>query len=178
MGHRLQAALGPSAVAEAFARRWAQARVVALPQGFALVPLTPVLTDDVDELTWLDRRRLAPSPHPSLSAGVAAVLAEASAAGPLAYVETDSFGGVGEQHAAVWERGAVVLGPLASRTAWDDERLDLAPPEAQAINRALRRMGVTTRGGQDPFDALGLGRYRDTEDAAERGRSVFVHGRP
>ena len=175
MGHRLQAAVGPAHVVEGFARGWVQARVVALPQGFALVPLTPALLDDVDELAS-SGRHLPASPHPSLTDGAAAVLAEASAAGPLAYVETDLFGGVGEQRALVWERRAVVLGPLAGTLAWDAAGHLHPPPGERAVNRALVRLGVWTRGEQDPFDALGLGRFRSTEAAAERGRALHRPG--
>ena len=63
------------------------------------------------------------------------VLAGWSAAGPVAYVEADYFGGVGSQRAVLWLRGEVVLGPLG-----------VAPgqphgPAGSSISRAVAAWG-------------------------------------
>ncbi|MFF3343183.1 hypothetical protein [Streptomyces flavidovirens] len=44
--------------------------------------------------------------------GFEKTLSDWSTAGPVAYVEAEYFGGVGEQKAAVWYGGTIVLGPL------------------------------------------------------------------
>ena len=46
-----------------------------------------------------------------LPGGFERLLAQWSVSGPVAYVEAEYFGGVGEQRAAVWADGALVLGP-------------------------------------------------------------------
>ncbi len=57
----------------------------------------------------------------------------------------------------VWDAGQVVLGHL--HQAEDAAIPDVGTP----ISRALRRLGVTKGVHQDEFDAVGLGRHRDTE---------------
>ncbi|WP_433268823.1 hypothetical protein ACQPZF_05225 [Actinosynnema sp. CS-041913] len=90
--------------------------------------------------------------------GAGAVLAACSGAGPVAYVEAEYFGGVGQQAAQVWDGGAVVLGPL-----WLGMGSPL-PAAGGPISRALRRLGVVKGEHFDEFDAVGLGRRRRTGD--------------
>lgn len=71
----------------------------------------------------------------------------------LVHVETDYFGGAGEQSAAVWKNGA--KGYKAKKSG--------------AIDMALRILGVVASEGNDEFDTLGLGNFRSNEDWAEKG---------
>jgi hypothetical protein len=145
------------------------ARLVELNQGFAMVPLTAALPDAIVELASLR----TPDPYPGferLSAGIEHVLRiQASQAGPLAYVETDYFGGVGEQRAIAWRSGEVLVGPFFSRTDRGDSGLHTEPSGERAVNRVLSALGVTTRGRTDPFEALALGQYRHTESLVTNG---------
>ncbi|KPH98191.1 hypothetical protein ACFZDP_32140 [Streptomyces mirabilis] len=73
-------------------------------------------------------------------------------------MEAEYFGGVGEQQAAVWADGAVVLGPL---------RVLEGQPFGSAgspISQALRRLGVVADAATDEFATVGLDRHRDSED--------------
>ncbi len=88
------------------------------------------------------------------------MLAARSAHGPLAYVEADFFGGTGSQYTQVWDGGKSALGPLLMNEA------DEPPPDGSPISRALRHLGVVAA-GSDEFDAVGLGRQRETEDWVE-----------
>ena len=89
-----------------------------------------------------------------------------SGLGPVAYVEAEFFGGVGEQAAVVWDRGEAVFGPTAQQFPSDVAAVNVGP-----INGALRALGVTAVDGRDEFDSLGLGRHRHVEDwAADRRR--------
>jgi uncharacterized protein (TIGR02996 family) len=47
MGHSLHALIGPSGPVSKFAEGWREAKLLPLPQGFALVPLTAALHDEV-----------------------------------------------------------------------------------------------------------------------------------
>jgi len=69
--------------------------------------------------------------------------------GAIAYVETDYFGGVGKQSAAVWEQGRLTLPPATD---------DMGP-----INSALRLLGVQRSFARDEFDTIGLGWKRNNE---------------
>jgi hypothetical protein len=83
----------------------------------------------------------------SLPAGLEAWVRAASKQAPIAYVAAEYFGGVGGQFSIVWSEGEVRLGPLR---------------EPDAINRALRLLGVKSAEGNDEFDTVGLGRHRQT----------------
>ncbi len=80
------------------------------------------------------------------------VLAAASAKAPVAYVETDYFGGSGSQIATVYEGGV--------RTK-----------ERCTVNQALAVLGVQTVDDRDEWDVIGLANYRGTPPAA---RAAFA----
>jgi hypothetical protein len=89
-------------------------------------------------------------------AGFGSVLAACSARGPVAYVEAEYFGGVGTQAALVWDSESMVLGPF--------EGEDGSLPGGSPISQALRRLGAVRGDHFDEFEAVGLGRHRDTDD--------------
>ncbi|MEM1181530.1 MAG: hypothetical protein AAGM22_24515 [Acidobacteriota bacterium] len=70
--------------------------------------------------------------------------------GPYAVIETDYFGGVGEQAAVIYLGEETVFGP---------ERGPVG-----AINKALRRLGVRRTLARDEFDTVGLGNMRRSSD--------------
>ncbi len=76
----------------------------------------------------------------------------------VAYLEAEYFGGASSETAQVWDGGHVVLGPL--------HLAENEPPPADGspISQALRRLGVDKRDHHDEFDAVGLGRFRETDD--------------
>lgn len=57
-----------------------------------------------------------------------------------------------------WNDGQVVLGPL--QLALKEPN----PASGSPISQALRRLGVVKGDHVDEFDAIGLGRHRDTDD--------------
>ncbi|MER5519839.1 hypothetical protein [Streptomyces sp. NPDC002763] len=86
------------------------------------------------------------------------MLPQWSAAGPVAYVEAEYFGGVGEQRAAVWTDGALAVGPLdAPAKKWFSRAVS-------PISQALRQLGVRSSLGEDEFEAVGLDRHRNNDD--------------
>ncbi|GAA3114916.1 hypothetical protein GCM10017687_30150 [Streptomyces echinatus] len=93
-----------------------------------------------------------------LPGGFEELLARWSAAGPVAYVEAEYFGGVGEQRAAVWVDGTLALGPLDEPT-----RKRFSRP-VSPISQALRRLGARRTLGEDEFEAVGLDSHRNNED--------------
>ncbi|MHA3774770.1 hypothetical protein ACXR0O_24880 [Verrucomicrobiota bacterium sgz303538] len=166
MGHNLHAIIGPRESALEFAARWQRAHTMPLAQGFLLIPVTEVLLDDIAELHGSTK----PDPFAvfsHFSDGLAVSIADSATNGPLAYIETEYFGGVGEQYAILWENGHVALGPLTSETKWSGHELIQTPAGDSSICQVLRRMGVWKQGSQDEFDALGLGAFRETENISE-----------
>jgi hypothetical protein len=152
MGHTVQAFIAEADVLRDAARGLRAARVIPIGQGLALLPNTDELLDEAGAgggsagPTFGEFYKLGP--------GLAELAAGWSAGGAVAYFETDYWGGVGEQAAALWERGRIVYGPA---------RGTLGP-----INDVLRRMGVERGDHIDAFDAVGLGRHRSNDDWMEK----------
>jgi hypothetical protein len=76
--------------------------------------------------------------------------------GTFAKVDTDYFGGFGEQKARFYHRGDNVFQS-------DDDG---------SINEALKRLGVSRSETEDEFDAIGLGSYRSEQDLINKELSV------
>jgi hypothetical protein len=146
MGHSIAGFIARTEVLRAGTRHLRHAVIASLEQGFGFLPATDALDDELGG---------GESPHEEfwrLTQGLARLGAEMSRGGPVAYVETDYFGGSGDQAAMVWEDGEVLSEPRKTRLG--------------AINDALLRLGVEKGDADDRFDALGLGRHRHTDDWA------------
>lgn len=65
--------------------------------------------------------------------------------GLLAYIETDYFGGFGDQSAIVFEAGEIVFKSINVE---------------DSINKALYRLGVIADNEKDEFDSMHLSEYR------------------
>ncbi len=70
-------------------------------------------------------------------------------------IDTDYFGGVGEQRAVLYKNGQALFASQAP----------------DAINQVLRRWGVKAENGKDEFDTLGLGKYRFFSDLFDQYES-------
>lgn len=151
--YRLHAAIAAEPVLRELADSLMHARVVPLGQHLSLLAMTDALFDAATSAGALCLDGFWKAP-----AGFRQVLAACSAHGPVAYVEAEYFGGVGAQCAQVWDGGTVVLGPL---NLADKEPF---PVDGSPISQALRRLGAAKGEHADEFDAVGLGRHRDTDD--------------
>jgi hypothetical protein len=150
MGHSIAGFVARKELLREGTRHLTHAVIASLEQGFGFLPATGDLHDELGD---------GGSPHDEfwgLSDGLARLGAELSRGGPVAYVETDYFGGTGDQAAMVWENGEVVSGPSKSRIG--------------AIHHALLWIDVEKGDADDRFDALGLGLHRHTSDWAEAAR--------
>ena len=148
MAHSILAFVGRSGM---FDRPWLTCPAAAAPlaQNMRLVALTHELWENIYAHTDASQ-----SPrHASMRASnwrkaELAFLARLSAGGAAAFIDTNYFGGDGNQGAIAARDGSIVFGP---RTA-----------PSGVVNQALRLLGVTCQKDDfDEFDALGLGRFRD-----------------
>ncbi|NKY41233.1 hypothetical protein [Cellulomonas septica] len=151
----IEAVVAPAGVLTPFVVAHVAARRASLDGGFDLVPVTDDLRAEVApggaEVPGFER----------LSVAMAAILRDLSSGGPIAYVESEAFGGVGTEASIVWRDGDVIAGPL-TLAEHESPPLDQSP-----INRALASIGATVRPPAcDLFATLGLDRYRATEDWA------------
>lgn len=67
---------------------------------------------------------------------------------PIALIETDYFGGGGEQSAILWK---------------DNKRKRFKKRIENNIDKALKELGVVAEGNMDEFDTLGLSQHRTNE---------------
>jgi hypothetical protein len=143
MGYYLQAIVGRGL--RAHVSDFRNARVVSLKRGVFMIPVTDPLHEEIGRGGEVER-------FEKLSRGVEEWMRRISRGGPVAYIEAEFFGGDGAQSAVAWSEGARVLGPIHDQ---------------HAINQALRVLGVRPEGAHDEFDAVDLGRNRDTDDWLE-----------
>lgn len=148
MGYALEALIGPAEVLEPLAHAYRSARVVTLTDGLAMVPMVEVLRNAIQSQNH-DPEREPAWPFWHLSPEGAMTIAETCTRGALAYVEARFYAGVGTQASVGWRDGALRHGPMAAK---------------DAINRALRFLGLAPEDGKDEFDTAGLGRRRATHE--------------
>jgi hypothetical protein len=149
----LEAVIARESVLRELAGSNTEAHIVPLGQHLSLMPMTAALFDAVTVAGARELDGFWKAP-----AGFGSTLAACSASGPVAYVEADYFGGTGMQSAQVWDGGKVVLGPLHLPEGQP------APAAGRPISQALRQLGVAKAGHFDEFDAVKLGRHRETQD--------------
>lgn len=160
MGYALEGLLAPPTVAEAAAVSLPGTGIVRLHERIDLVPIT---ADAAEALSPGDRAIISLLTNRPLPPALTELLRRTSREGPIAYVEADFFGGIGQQASVLWEHGEVVLGPLV-----DPEPVNLVERGAHSewpFNHVLRRMGVLVSPGHpDEFATVGLGGHRETKD--------------
>jgi hypothetical protein len=149
MAHCVRAIVATSDIADKLIALYPQLPRVAARQGFAILPVD---ADFIDSVTAA-RPAQATEEFLMLTAAFDDLLRQLSLLGPIAYIETDYFGGVGGQGAVVYSGGKTLMEP---------EWRGLGP-----INRALRLIGVKRLLLGDRFQALGLEAYRSNDDLIE-----------
>ncbi|MGW1783197.1 hypothetical protein ACWCQQ_29275 [Streptomyces sp. NPDC002143] len=151
MSYELRAVIADDDLLRNATREISTARLAPLHQNLSLLPVTD---DFFDAVT--DGSSNRPLNFPRMPSGFDLHLALWSSTGPVAYVEAEYFGGAGEQQAALWNNGALVLGPLLLPEG------SAHPAGGSPISQALRSLGVRRAGAYDEFEAAGLGRHRHT----------------
>lgn len=80
--------------------------------------------------------------------GISQLCEKLSAHSALAYIEAEFFGGSGTQAHAIYSAGKSIGEPVVSESS---------------INDALSYLGISKGDSLDEFEAVGLGRHRNTE---------------
>lgn len=168
MGHSLRLFVGPAVALRIFEKASRNVRYYRLTPGADLlvVPLDDDLQDAIHDISgtgdWLEA-------GPRISTGDMDFAARASKGAAVAYVETEYFGGVGDQSAVLWKGGQLALGPLTMDSASAGRPRSLWP-----INAVLRGLGIRIEpeNAFDEFEAFGLGLYRSHDDIADRAIPV------
>lgn len=108
--------------------------------GFTIIGLNAWHSD-----YWAEQLGIPPRNYSDLSLDndVTRFFARALGLGRYALISTEYFGGIGEQHAAVYEAGQTLM-----------------PATSDGINAALRLLGVRRGLLTDEFDTVNLRKYR------------------
>lgn len=121
-------------------------RAIDLPQRLKIIPLNKELRQQF-HIPWLPFTDEGFTESPT---GIEQLGKMLSLEGcDVIYVEAELFGGNGMQAAIVWKGGIRTHGPVCG---------------SSAINDALKLLGVSKGADIDEFEALELGRHRDTEE--------------
>ncbi len=146
MAHNIHAFIAPRAAVDGVGLECAAA-LVGLPQGLALLPITGELWSWIHGGTDAGEQRYRNLSLRRWDDADYAFLKSLARDATAAYVETDYFGGGGEQAAVAARGGSIVFGP---------RRAEHGP-----VNAALRILGVRKQKDLDEFDTLGLRLFRD-----------------
>lgn len=177
MGHHIRGFVAEADALRGAMHRYGHFRVAPLRGGLGFVPLTEALADEMDERTCerddgSGREALAPEilKRVLLRPVEMRVAAELSRGFPLAYIETDYWGGKGEQFAMAWAGGCVVYGPAGpKRRGPINGALAALRVRRTARLKSRRRWARLLRVaaglvGADEFGNAGLTHYRDMDD--------------
>lgn len=152
MGHRIQGIVGLASERVGDPAVF-DLEIIPLNQGFEIVALIPELIDHWTECTGTDGFHLGTG-RMICDFPIVHVFASHLGYQKYALIETEYFGGVGGQTAAVfgdrlrlWEKGPARKGP---------------------VNTALKKLGVTKDRRCDFFESVGLSSIRDFEDYYEK----------
>ncbi len=155
MGHSVQLIIGRGEAVQVFLRQWPGSRAVELRDGWQAIPVEDAL------YAAIEARAPGATRPPGLDMspfGLELALAAATeTGGGLAYVETEYFGGTGEQSAMAFVDGREAVAPQRARGG------------GGAINQALRAIGVARSVADDEFDTIGLGERRSMTDYEPEG---------
>ena len=152
MGHHIQGVIGRASIAARIGRDFSGAQVVPLAKDLFWVP-TPEWLLDAMAASTRDVEQRAPITGEHVYLDFAARYLERITARDVAmYFETEYFGGVGSQSAAVYRDGMLVL------DAGHES-------DGGAINARLVLLGVHPEHGLDAFDTVGLQHHRHMPDA-------------
>jgi hypothetical protein len=127
---------------------YSQAHLVRLGEGLSLVPLSEDLLREIQRTSTGGAQFRPSGAFEFLTPSIEAWARSLSRRGPMAYIETEYLAGEGYERCAVWQNAELALGPFDG---------------AGSVNQVLRALGVKSRPGQEPFDAVGLGRHRSIE---------------
>lgn len=154
MGHVIATFVAKRQAAAALSRALGNAPIYKLSHPELL--LVPV-GDDAFDAAVIAKGESAPAGTEfwRLTEALMEIAAEVSANfGPIAYAETDYFGGAGVQSAAAWIQGRLAMPPTTH--------------PAGPINAALHTIGLERAESLDEFDTLGLGQVRSMDAFEDR----------
>lgn len=166
MGHSINALIGRREALGKLAARLGPPDATALAFDLVIIPLDEERLDAIsmsEEVAFDGFTYLKPA--------MAAEIGDMVGDGRVLYVETEYFGGMGGQSAALFDNGTLIWKDAEStfeEVASQSLLTRLFKPSTvrskSPISEGLAKLGVVATDGKDEFDQVGLGRYRSLED--------------
>lgn len=137
-------------------------RAVPLPGELTMVPVTDEVASELDPDAIGDERIPA---NWNLQQPVAALARALSRDRQVVYFLSETWAGPGIRESIAWRAGQLLYGPSGTC----DIEADLEPgyqlvPGDNAVNAALRAIGVQATDGRDEYVTVGLDKHRMTDD--------------
>ena len=145
MGYYLRAFIGKETTIKILQDRYNNSNATKLQQGFALIPMTEELFDEINRMKQsddIDKFEL-------LTENVEYEILQLVGNLELAYVESEFHGGKGGHSGIIWK---------------DCERKYIGTFKFSTMNTILKKLGIKRTLFLDEFQTLNLDRYRNTED--------------
>jgi hypothetical protein len=165
MGHHITALIGDRQDLQNFTDRFGSPPPTEIPCNLVIVPL------DENRLDALATSFEAPLyDFTYLTPAISREITRALGNRPALYIETNYFGGMGRQAAALFKNGELAWKKASSTFASSDSRpflermfkLKASPPKSP-VSEGLAKLGVPPSRLGDEFDHVGLGRFRSLE---------------
>ncbi len=145
--HYIRAFIGKSETVKKLAEAWSRTPI-SLPQDCSMVFLTDDLFNDITEL--FNEENILENKLEYFASAIGSVMEEYSHQSMLAYIETDYFGGTGEQGGVLYVNSKIQIAPTR------EEGFGI-------INVILSEMGIYKSNEHDEFDSIELGNFRRME---------------
>ena len=146
MGHCINGIIAPIDVLRRLAAEQNLHKPAVLSDSLGFIPLNPEHLE-----IMFPEQGVYDKSMTYLSQALKTFLVSLSLQDRVAYIETEYFGGVGQQSAAVYDKAECILEPQTA--------------EFGPVCKALRLLGVARKVVKtDEFDTAGLGRHRSNDD--------------
>ena len=139
----LQAFICKTIDADCLTEKFDKAVKVDIGQKLSLIPMTEDLFDQINDFS----DTVSIDSFEYLTENIENKILLTISERKFSYFEAEYFGGEGGQIAIIWQ---------------NNKRQQILSYGQNRINQVLKLFGVIAKKGQDEFDTLGLGRYRET----------------
>jgi hypothetical protein len=150
LAHYIQLAIAPIETARILCSLWPELKALSHNSSHILFPLDRNLIDK----KFNDLSSLSDPNFELLTANLRSFFESTSQNGALAYIETEYHGGQGGQSAIVFLNGKIAMAGITE--------------PSDAINRALRLIGVRAESEGDEFTNVGLGMARNNDGLVKK----------
>lgn len=151
MGYNLEAIICKDGLSNIITSEYKSAKRISLKNNLFIIPYTEELYDELNQY----KKSEDYNGFFLLNEKLFRYLLIKSVVEPIAYIEVDYFGGVGQQSAIMLDKEEIILDTTAGKS------------EDGAVNLVLKEFGIKREQSLDEWDTVEMLRHRHTEDWLE-----------